>query len=158
MNASDIIYYGNTWLMGTIKDFPEGEWDTPDVCGVWSTKEIIAHLASFELMLIEVLNQFLDGGPMPLLEEIGRDHQAFNDNQVGRRAATPWKEVLDEYHKAHEEVMGLIGRIPTEVRTKAGTLPWYGMEYALDDYIVYTFYGHKREHGAQINVFRDIVG
>jgi hypothetical protein len=31
------------------------------------------------------------------------------------------------------------------------------MEYALDDYIVYAYYGHKREHSAQIAVFRDLV-
>jgi hypothetical protein len=29
------------------------------------------------------------------------------------------------------------------------------MEYALDDFIVYQYYGHKREHCAQIAVFRD---
>jgi hypothetical protein len=31
------------------------------------------------------------------------------------------------------------------------------MEYSLDDYIVYSSYGHKREHGAQINVFKDTL-
>ncbi len=40
---------------------------------------------------------------------------------------------------------------------KYGTLPWYGMEYALDDFIVYTFYGHKREHSAQIAAFGDLL-
>jgi len=29
------------------------------------------------------------------------------------------------------------------------------MDYALDDFIVYTNYGHKREHSAQIAAFRD---
>jgi proline iminopeptidase len=29
------------------------------------------------------------------------------------------------------------------------------LEYALDDFIVYNYYGHKREHSAQIAVFRD---
>jgi len=38
---------------------------------------------------------------------------------------------------------------------QAGTLPWYGLEYALDDFLVYAFYGHKREHSAQIAAFRD---
>ena len=28
-------------------------------------------------------------------------------------------------------------------------------EYSLEDFIVYTFYGHKREHSAQIAAFRD---
>jgi hypothetical protein len=51
--------------------------------------------------------------------------------------------------------MGLITGISAEMRQRPGTLPWYGMEYALDDFIVYQYYGHKREHMAQVNVFKD---
>ena len=36
-----------------------------------------------------------------------------------------------------------------------GSIPWYGAEYCLDDYIVYTNYAHKREHCGQIDVFGD---
>lgn len=51
--------------------------------------------------------------------------------------------------------MERIGQIDAAVRREPGRLPWYGMEYALDDYLVYQFYGHKREHAAQIQAFRD---
>ena len=46
---------------------------------------------------------------------------------------------------------------PRTRRREAGTLLWYGAEYDLEDYIAYTFYGHKREHMAQVNVFLDTV-
>ncbi len=39
----------------------------------------------------------------------------------------------------------------------SGPLPWYGPEYDLDDFIAYTFYGHKREHSAQIAAFADVL-
>jgi hypothetical protein len=42
-------------------------------------------------------------------------------------------------------------------RRQNGALPWYGAEYDLEDFIAYSFYGHKREHTAQINVFRDAL-
>ena len=29
--------------------------------------------------------------------------------------------------------------------------PWYGPEYSLDDLVVYTMYGHKREHDPQLS-------
>ena len=48
-------------------------------------------------------------------------------------------------------------KIPVEVLRRPGTLPWYGAQYALDDFIVYQYYGHKREHTAQINVFKDLL-
>jgi hypothetical protein len=52
-------------------------------------------------------------------------------------------------------VMSQIAQIPAEKLREAGTLPWYGMEYSLDDFLVYTYYGHKREHSAQVDAFRD---
>jgi hypothetical protein len=36
-----------------------------------------------------------------------------------------------------------------------GTIPWYGEQYSIEDLIVYQYYGHKREHVAQIWVYRD---
>jgi hypothetical protein len=55
---------------------------------------------------------------------------------------------------AHVDKVALKANTIT-IQPKPGTLPWYGPEYALDDFIVYSYYGHKREHSAQINVFRD---
>jgi hypothetical protein len=52
MNALDVLKYGNLTVLRTIEGLPHSEWDTPDVCGVWSVKEIIAHLASFEDILV----------------------------------------------------------------------------------------------------------
>lgn len=158
MNAYDVMKYGHRTALQTVDGFPEGEWETDGVCGVWSVKQIIAHLASFEQVLIEVLNSFLGGGETPYLDEFTADHPAFNDNQVAKRDGLTWRQVMAEYKDVHAQVMELIGRIPEETIRRSGTLPWYGMEYALDDFIVYSFYGHKREHCAQINVFRDIVG
>jgi hypothetical protein len=51
--------------------------------------------------------------------------------------------------------MTLVAQIPAETLRATGTIPWYGPEYALDDLITYMYYGHKREHSAQIAVFRD---
>ena len=50
--------------------------------------------------------------------------------------------------------MNLLDDIPIEELREVGTIPWYGLEYSLDDLIVYMFYGHKREHSAEIAVFR----
>jgi hypothetical protein len=63
--------------------------------------------------------------------------------------------VLAELNQAHDETLRLAGRIAPERRRQAGTLPWYGPDYGIDDLIVYQYYGHKREHAAQVDVFRD---
>jgi hypothetical protein len=155
MNASDVLKYGHLTVLGTIDGLPEGAWEMPGVCGVWSVKDLIAHLASFEHVLAEVLSGFLGGGPTPYMEQFARGGDEFNDVEVGKRKDKTVDEVLSEYNQTHAQTMDLVARIPVETLRRPGTLPWYGMEYALDDFIVYAFYGHKREHSAQIAAFRD---
>ena len=158
MNAADILKYGHLFVLGAIEEVPETEWETPNVCGIWSSKQIIAHLASFEHLLNDVLYTFLGQDPGPTLRRFGESPQAFNDVEVGRRKSKSADDVLHEYADWYSQNGTLLAEIPAEKLRAAGTMPWYGNEYSLDDFIVYTFYGHKREHMAQINVIKDLLG
>lgn len=155
MNATDILKYGQLTVLQTIEGFPESAWETPGACGVWSVKDIIAHLASYERVLVDVLSTFVSGGSTPYLNKFTDPNSNFNDTEVAARKEKTFSEVLGEFNDTHAQVMSLAARIPVETFRQSGTLPWYGMEYALDDFIVYTQYGHKREHSAQIAAFRD---
>ncbi len=155
MNASDILKYGHGTVLQTIEGFPESAWQTPGACGVWSVKDIIAHLTSYEHVILDVLSTFVSSGPTPYLNKFTDPDSNFNDTEVAARKGKSVKEVLGEYNDTNAQVMSLATRIPVETFHQTGTLPWYGMEYALDDFIVYTQYGHKREHSAQIAAFRD---
>ena len=158
MNAADIRVYGNLFVLGTIEELPDAEWETPNVCGIWSSKQIIAHLASFEHLLNDVLYTFVGQEHGPTLRRFAKSAQAFNDVEVGSRNIKSADEVLHEYADWYSRNIAFLAEIPPEMLPMAGTMPWYGNEYSLDDFIVYTFYGHKREHMAQINVFKDLLG
>ncbi len=157
MNATDILKYGQLTALQAIDGFPETAWETSGACGVWSVKDIIAHLASYEQVLADVLSTFVGKHPTPYLDKFTEPGGQFNDTEVGLRKGRTMPEVLDEFNDAHAQVMSLAAQIPPESFRHNGTLPWYGMEYALDDFIVYTFYGHKREHSAQIAAFGDLL-
>ncbi len=158
MNAADILKYGHLFVLGTIEALPDEEWETPNVCGVWSTKQIIAHLASFEHLLNEVLKTFQEEEPGPYMLRMAESPQGYNDYEVGSRDVKSAEKVLVEYAEWQAYNIALLSEIPAGLLPKVGTMPWYGNEYSLDDYIVYSFYGHKREHMAQINVFKDTLG
>jgi hypothetical protein len=157
MNAVDILKYGHLTVCRTIEGLPEADWETGGVCGYWSVKDIIGHLAAFEHVLVDVLSSFLEGGKTPYLELMGANRIAFNDTEADKRKDQTVAAVLSEYNDTQAQTMALARRIPANTWTAVGTLPWYGREYSLDDYIVYAFYGHKREHSAQIAVFRDTL-
>ena len=155
MNASDVLKYGHQTVLQTVAGLPYAAWDTPGVCGVWSVREIIAHLASFEQLLVDVLRSLLGDEPTPTLAKFRQGIAAFNDDEVAARQNRSAAEVWAEYNDTAAQAAQLLERIPYEGRVVSGSLPWYGQGYSLDDFIVYTFYGHKREHCAQIMVFRD---
>ena len=165
MNTSDILKYGHLTVLRAIDGLPDPAWEAGGVCGVWSVKDIIAHLASYEHVLKEVLSSFQadsampssspGGSATPMLNAFTEPGGRFNDAQVALRKGSSPADVLAEYTGTHDQVAALAAQIPAETLRRAGTLPWYGAEYALDDFIVYAYYGHKREHCAQIAVFRD---
>jgi hypothetical protein len=159
MNALDVLKYGHLTVLQTINNLPHTDWDTDGVCGVWSVKDIMAHLASFECLLVDILGTFAGRSSTPYLDRyLEAGPLEFNDSQVALRKEKTAGETLAEYNDQQAQTMKLAAQISAETWRQAGTLPWYGPEYALDDFIVYSYYGHKREHCAQINVFRDQTG
>jgi uncharacterized damage-inducible protein DinB len=156
VNIMDILKYGHQSVLDTVAGLPAAEWETSGVCGVWSVKDILAHLTSFEHVLVDVLNSLHAGGPTPYLDRFGSE--GFNDGEVSKRKNETPMRILAEYKETQAKTMELVARLPAEKCRQPGTLPWYGEEYSLDDFVVYTYYGHKREHCAQIKLFRKRLG
>jgi hypothetical protein len=160
MHASDILKYGHSFILHAVEglNLETPDWDISGACGVWSMREIIAHLATFEIGLIEVCQLLLDeNSPTPFLQQMRSYGVEFNDYQVGLRSKQTPAESWQEYESNFEKCLALFNQIPVEKHRQTGILAWYGSEYDLEDFPVYMYYGHKREHGAQINAFRDIL-
>ena len=163
MNTVDVLKYGHGTVQQAVNGLSDSAWEKAGACGVWSIKNLIAHLASFEHVLKEVLAGMVESethtstpsATTPYLSRFIDAEAQFNDTEVDARKGKTAMETLAEYDDTHSQVMSLIARIPEETRRQPGTLPWYGASYALDDFIVYAFYGHKREHCGQIGIFRD---
>ena len=108
MNAVDMLKYGQLTVLRALDGFPESAWETPGACGIWSVKEIIANLASYEQMLVDVLTTFLGGGPTPYLTRFTEQRDQFNDTEVALRKEKTMREVLDELNETHTHVMSLV--------------------------------------------------
>ena len=156
MNAQDVLMYAHRTVERSLEGLPEDAWYNPGVCGVWSVKDIIAHLASFEHLLVEVLRSQSQRVPTLTLQRY-ISNPSFNDEEVSRRQSLSAQQVWEEYSGAHAHTLELIDQIPQDMQRRLGLLPWYGEKYDLEDFIVYSFYGHKREHTAQINVYKDYL-
>ncbi|HHY89459.1 MAG TPA: ClbS/DfsB family four-helix bundle protein [Chloroflexi bacterium] len=156
MHLEDVLFYGMQTSLREIAKTPAEDRELPGAAGQWSPKDIIAHLTSFEDMLADLLGSLLEPRPTPVLDFYIRDHEGFNLSTVEQRRPLSWDQVLAEYREAFERSRDLLARIPEDQRRQTGLLPWYGPEYDLEDFLVYSFYGHKREHSAQLAAFRDV--
>lgn len=156
MDPLGMLRYGQQRVVDVVKDMPDQAWDTPGVCGFWSTKQIIGHLIGWEYYLEEFLAPFA-GKPIPTphIDDYKRlDEGAYNDKYGTSAASRTPTDLMDEFNTAYQRVMALASLISNETWHRHDSLPWSDKN-DLEDFIVYGYYGHKYEHAAQIGVFRD---
>jgi hypothetical protein len=147
LNSLDVLMYGQQSIRATIDRFGPGDWERIAL-GVWTAKDLLGHLGAFEVRFADQLAPFAGA---PVQSDLPTaDPRTFNDDQAAVRKVWPLEQVMAEFLDAHERVMRLAQVITAQVWREVGTIPWYGLEYSLDDLAVYQQYGHKREHGPQL--------
>src|SRR3954471_8387906 len=124
MNLDDVLKYGHQTVMNSINGLDETDSLVSGVCGFWTVRDIIAHLASHELLMRDVLNQFLGKMITPDLDNYLAQGYTFNDLEVDKRKGMSYAEIVREYESAQAEVRELAARVPIEKRRQTGSLPW----------------------------------
>ncbi len=98
MNATEVLDNCHLKMLQALDDLPDEEWDVPGVSGNWSVKDILAHLVSYEYLLIDVLNTVLGNSATSLLAHYIEHRDTFNDEEVEKRRYDTAQHVLDEYN------------------------------------------------------------
>lgn len=147
MNPADVLRYGQRDIDAIVRRIRDEDWRLVAL-GVWTVKDLLGHLSAYEVRFAEILQTFV--GETPATSLRSAPSATFNDDQAAVRREWPAERIVAELADAHARVMKLVERIPAERWREVGTIPWYGPEYSLEDLAVYTQYGHKREHGPQL--------
>jgi hypothetical protein len=156
MNAAELLQKSNLLVIQVVDGFPEVGWDMPGACGDWSVKDIIAHLASYECVLIEVLKTFQGDEPTPNILKFLHHLREFNAAEVQVRKYLPAQQVMNEYQDTQVQTTSLLMEIPDDKVQQTGTMPWYSRDCCLADFIQ-RHYEHTHEHCAQIALFRQNI-
>ena len=148
MNAIDVLTYGQQTIQSTISRYGPGDWGRIAL-GTWTAKDLVGHLGAFEVRFADILATFV-GAPV-LSDLVTADPATFNDDQAAIRKDWTIDAILAELADAHERAMAHARALPATRWSEVGSIPWYGPQYSLDDLVVYTMYGHKREHEPQLD-------
>lgn len=108
----------------------------PGVTGVWSVKDILAHLAAWEKLFCEWYQAGIQGGssattPVGMCQGAidALNQQIYEQNR--RRAL---EDILAEFHASYQQVIHLIEGIPEGDMFAHGRFSWTG-KLSLADYI-----------------------
>ncbi len=70
----------------------EEEMTQVQVEGVWTVKDVLRHIASWEEICLEPLRHYVDGGPFEV--KVIEDYLAWNDEQAARKRDIPLDVIL----------------------------------------------------------------
>ena len=111
--------------------------------GVWTIKDLLAHLASWEKSCLIPLRTYAAGGAF-VPEEIP-DHQVWNQAQAQGWQSQSLAEILAEYQSIREEIVALVTALTEAQATVKLPAPWGG-EATLAELCGGLIWHEKTEH------------
>lgn len=127
--------------------FPEAEWTTRPVCGVWTMKDLIGHLTDWEIVGVEALRQLTEG-QTPEFDVVINSFDEFNNPNAAARKDQPWAEVWSEFEAVRREMMEILADITPQNLARTFQAPWGGDVPGTFWPLIWA--GHELEHAVDV--------
>ena len=108
----------------------------PGITGVWSVKDILAHLEAWEKLLLEWYHAGMEGRS-PSVTPVGMSKKSMDILNQQIYEANQWRsldDILAEFHASYQEIVSVIEMIPEGDMFAMGLFHWTG-KLVLADYI-----------------------
>ena len=141
------IQHSRSALEGTLSSLSEAQLLQAGPSG-WSIKDHLAHLATWELGMVELLRHRPRFAAMQIEEAIsqGKSEEEINDLIYKRHANLSLSEVMAEFQTAHQQLLQTLGQLDDEdlFRPYSHYLP-EGSE-GRQDPVIYWLIGNTYDH------------
>jgi hypothetical protein len=134
---------------------------TPDqmiqtgVTGIWSVKDILAHLVAWEAEVVTALNQ-AQSRHVPSIIGI-EDIDEWNDEQYHINVTRPLQAVQSDFASVHKMLCHMIDDFDELALTDGRRYPWMEGEplsFLIEDNVIL----HEQEHASEIRTWRETAG
>ena len=136
-------------MRDTLDTLGEDDFIHPQVEGVWTIKDLLGHLTSWENTCLIPLKLMVNGGSFQA--EIIADHDAWNAEQATRKSKLPIKNIIEEWESVHNELDKTFNQLSDEQRIQVFSLPWGDQGNALD--MLSGLAWHEEEHLKAVNAW-----
>lgn len=145
---------GRQEMLTTAALVPPAERLTRPVCGVWTLKDLLGHLADWEWYGVEKL----DGPPTrrALNMRFRGDIQGWNEAHAAARQDQPWDEVWADFQAARLALGQCLEKMSQEDLAQPFSVPW-GRNWTVYRWL-HLWLHHEREHAADLRANLDLSG
>ena len=132
-------------LLEIVEGLDDATLDCKGVVGAWSIKNVLAHLTTWESVVVGITPGRLATRVQPqVLQAINADEDAYNAEQVGLRERLSPTDQIAELEATRGALLHLFEDLGEE--TLARRNPWPEWEGTLAAYFVASVCEHEREH------------
>jgi uncharacterized damage-inducible protein DinB len=90
--------------------------------GVWTIKDVLGHIASWEEICLEPLRRYADGDPFEA--KVIKDYMILNEELAARKQDTPLDVILDEWDAIRQELVATSSKLSAEQWALRVVFPW----------------------------------
>ncbi len=132
-------------LLDWLSEYSEEQMQTVQLAGGWTPKDLLAHIARWENICGDYLDQVNAGLPMPQLNATTNE---LNEAWIAEDRALTVGEVRERADKSYLRVLAMIETLTAEAISETMRGPWKGVDerMPLSKIIAIDTWEHYREH------------
>lgn len=140
-------------LLAALDGLTPDQMILPGVTGIWSVKDILAHLVAWEAEVVTALNQAQQNRRMPSIIAI-EDIDEWNEEQYYINSARSLEAILSDFEGVHKMLCRMVTDFDERALTDGRRYPWMEGE-PLWLLIEETVILHEQEHASEIRAWRE---
>jgi len=153
----DDLHAARGTLLQAIEGLTNDQMLRVGAAGLWSVKDVLAHLVSWEAELVTVLSQLEQHKRrVPRIVDID-DIDEWNAEQYHINAPRPLEAVLEDFYGVHRQLIAAIERLDDNLLDNNRLFPWMEGE-PLSYLIAENAIWHEEEHAEDIRAWRETAG
>ncbi len=103
-------------LQGAIENVPNDQLEGPSVVGTWSAKDMMGHITTWEVEVLNNVERFLD----PKIGEMRSypDPDGFNERTLGEKGEIPLIDIQRDLWETHSRLLKFLQDLPGSAFTR----------------------------------------